>query len=77
MTADNTYFDNLDAAFAHAWQELAHAVADSRHGFRILQLATVACDTTPRLRSIVLRGVVIETAVLIWPRLRFITPLGV
>ncbi|MEX0952130.1 MAG: hypothetical protein WDZ86_07595 [Gammaproteobacteria bacterium] len=77
MTADNTYFDNLDAAFAHAWQELAHAVADRRHGFRILQLATVACDTTPRLRSIVLRGVVIETAVLIWPRLRFITPMGV
>lgn len=35
MTADNTYDDNLDAAFAHAWQVLARAVADRRHGLRI------------------------------------------
>ncbi|MCS3903469.1 hypothetical protein J2T55_001490 [Methylohalomonas lacus] len=51
------FYDDLDAAFAHAWQQLARAVADRRHGFRVIQLATTAADGTPRVRSVVLRAV--------------------
>lgn len=51
------FYDDLDAAFDHAWQELARAVADRQHGFRLIQLATTAADGTPRLRSVVLRAV--------------------
>ncbi len=51
------FYDDLDAAFDHAWQELARAVADHRHGFHVIQLATTAADGTPRVRSVVLRTV--------------------
>lgn len=51
------YYNDLDATFEHAWQALADAVTDRRHGFRTVQLATSGQDGTPNIRSLVLRGV--------------------
>jgi pyridoxamine 5'-phosphate oxidase len=59
-----TFYNDLDASLRHAWEELSLAGRDRRHGFRNLQLASVAADGTPRIRTLVLRGVEPDTATL-------------
>jgi hypothetical protein len=54
---DAAFYDNLAGARAEAWRRLSRGVADRRSGFRTVQLATVASDGAPRVRTVVLRGV--------------------
>ncbi|MDZ7737122.1 MAG: pyridoxamine 5'-phosphate oxidase family protein [Gammaproteobacteria bacterium] len=57
------HYNNLDAAFARTWQELALGgnALIRRHGFRVIQLATTAADGAPGVRSVVLRAVAAAT----------------
>ena len=52
-----SYYDDLNASFDHAWQQLQQAVTDRSHGFRIIQIATLTADDRPSIRSVVLRDV--------------------
>lgn len=52
-----SFYNDLNAAFLHAWQQLEQAMDDHAHAFRIMQVATVAADATPNVRSVVLRRV--------------------
>jgi hypothetical protein len=54
---DAAFYDDLAGARMEAWRRLARGVADRRSGFRTVQLATVAPDGAPRVRTVVLRGV--------------------
>lgn len=53
---DAAYYDDLDETLAHAWRLLVRGAADRRSGFHTVQLATVAPDGGPRVRTLVLRG---------------------
>lgn len=47
----------LNDAWAQAWDLLGQAIAEDRSPLRLVTLATVDADTTPRLRTVVLREV--------------------
>ncbi|MCC5861518.1 MAG: pyridoxamine 5'-phosphate oxidase family protein [Gammaproteobacteria bacterium] len=50
---------------AHAWSSLARGALSARHGFHVGQLANVASDGAPQVRTVVLRGVSSEARQLI------------
>ena len=52
-----SFYDDLNASFDYAWQQLQQAVTDRTHGFRIIQIATLTADDRPSIRSVVLRDV--------------------
>lgn len=52
-----SFYNDLDASWAHAWQLLVRGVNDRHHGFHTIQLATVGRDGTPQVRSVILRAV--------------------
>lgn len=54
---DAAFYDNLDGAFDEIWSRLTRGVVDRRSGFHTVQVATVAADGAPRVRTVVLRGV--------------------
>lgn len=58
------YYNDLDAAWQHAWQQLARGSEDRRHGFHLAQLATVDAEGAPDLRAVILRAVDAETMAL-------------
>lgn len=58
------YYNDLDAAWQHAWEQLARGCADRRHGFHLAQLATVDAEGAPDLRSVILRAADVETTAL-------------
>lgn len=53
---DAAYYDDLDETLAEAWRLLVRGAVDRRSGFHTVQLATVAPDGGPRVRTLVLRG---------------------
>lgn len=53
---DADFYDDLDATLAQAWRLLVRGAADRRSGFHTVQLASVAPDGAPRVRTLVLRG---------------------
>ncbi len=53
------------AWLAHAWSSLARGALSARHGFHVGQLASVASDGEPRVRTVVLREVSSEARQLI------------
>lgn len=48
---------DLDEVLRDLWERLAAGVEDRRAAFRTIQLATLAPDGAPRVRTVVLRGV--------------------
>lgn len=64
MPVEAAYYDNLDESFNRAWQQLARATKDRRHGFHDIQIATVDAVGLPSLRTVVLRAVDAVTATL-------------
>lgn len=58
------YQNDLDAAWQHAWQELARGCADQRHGFHLAQLASVNTEGAPDLRAVILRATEADTKTL-------------
>lgn len=52
-----SYYNDLNASFDYAWQQLQQAVTDRSHGFRIIQIGTLTADDKPNIRSVVLRDV--------------------
>ncbi|WP_295539924.1 pyridoxamine 5'-phosphate oxidase family protein [uncultured Thiohalocapsa sp.] len=55
--SDEHFYNDLDATLEQVWQRLGRGVADRRSGMRTVQLASLGLDGTPRVRSVVLRGV--------------------
>lgn len=55
-THDAAFYDDLDETLGHAWRMLVRGAADRRSGLHTVQLATVAPDGGPRVRTLVLRG---------------------
>jgi len=49
-------YNDLNGSLEHAWQVLAEAVTNRHSGFRTLNLATVAADGSPTVRTVVLRA---------------------
>ena len=45
---------------AHAWSSLVRGAASARHGFHVGQLASIAADGAPQVRTVVLREVSVE-----------------
>jgi len=58
------FYDDLDAAFAEAWRRLVRGAADRRSAFHTPVLATTGPDGAPEGRTVVLRGVDPDAAVL-------------
>ncbi len=51
------WYDDLPGSLAEAWALLVRGVADRRHPFHTLQVATIGLDGAPTVRTVVLRGV--------------------
>lgn len=58
MMEEAGFRDDLAATLAEVWRLLARGVADRRHGFHHPGVATTGIDGRPRLRTVILRGVV-------------------
>ncbi|WP_295880554.1 pyridoxamine 5'-phosphate oxidase family protein [uncultured Thiohalocapsa sp.] len=54
---DEHFYNDLDATCDQVWQRLGRGAADRRSGFHTVQLASIGLDGTPRVRTVVLRGV--------------------
>lgn len=63
-SVEAAYYNDLEASRAHAWSELARAAADRRHAFHQVQVATVAANGLPEVRTVILRGVDARTGTL-------------
>lgn len=50
------FYDDLDKTLDQAWQLLGRGVADRKSPFHQAQVATVAADGGPAVRTVVLRG---------------------
>ena len=60
----SAYYNDLDAAWQHAWQELARGCADRHHGFHLAQLASVDTEGAPDLRAVILRAAAADATTL-------------
>jgi pyridoxamine 5'-phosphate oxidase len=54
---DDHFYNDLDQTREQVWKRLGRGVADRRSGLHTVQLATLGRDGTPRVRTLVLRGV--------------------
>lgn len=54
---DDHFYNDLTQTREQTWRRLARGVADRRSGLHTVQLASIAPDGTPRVRTLVLRGV--------------------
>lgn len=50
------FYNDLDASWAHAWEQLVAGVNDRHHGFHTIQTATVDSDGLPQVRTVILRA---------------------
>ncbi len=55
------FVDDLDGTLRHAWACLARGVKDRRSPFHSPTIATLGLDGRPRMRTVVLRAVCLET----------------
>jgi len=51
------FYNDLDASWQHAWEQLVCGVNDRHHGFHTIQTATVDRYGLPQVRTVILRAV--------------------
>jgi hypothetical protein len=56
-SAEASFYNDLEASLAEAWRRLEDGVRNRKSGFHTVQLATVATDGAPNVRTCVLRAV--------------------
>jgi pyridoxamine 5'-phosphate oxidase len=51
-----SFYNALSESLAESWRLLARGVADRRSAFHHPTVATIGCDGSPKLRTVILRG---------------------
>jgi len=57
MTDPDIFYNDLNASLAEAWRRFEAGIQDRKSGFHTVQLATMATDGAPSVRTCVLRAV--------------------